>query len=210
MSYLENYIKNRSAEAQQNAFQYIVNDLLRDNKTGNDKLQTLTGVDMERKAPVQFVPSMFYVFIYVNGKEKSGNVEFYDAVPVILCTAHDEKSVTGINFNFMPNNIRAAFIDILTGNFQDYYDNEQYSDEFRVNEGLGFVLTNPASLSKLMELCKVLLKFDVSKCIRKYNKNQIFRTRVIENDMLESIINLSFKDAVRGINLAKIQMSGIA
>ena len=205
MSYLENF-KKGGASGQQDAFQYIINDLLRDNKTGADKLTSIGGVDMESSAPVSFVPSMFYAFLYISGAlEKSGSVEFYDMVPVILCTGYDGTKVTGINFNFIPNDVRAAFLDILTGNFKEYYEEDIFDDEFRVNEDLGFVLTNPEEFNKLITISKNLLKYDVSKCIRTYEVKRIFRPRMIENDMLDSIVNLSFKDAVRGINLAKFQ-----
>ena len=166
---------------------------------------------MEDTYPAKFVPSMFYVFLYVGGQEnKIGTNTFYDMIPVIMCTGYDGGMVTGINFNFMPNNVRAGFIDIITGGFKQYYEEDIFEENAKVDETLGFLMSNPKELDTLIKFASEQLHFNISSCMRKYDVSKIFRPRMIENDMLDAVVNLSFSDAVRGINLAKLQMKLIS
>lgn len=208
MRYLEDYLKNKSGNMEALAFDYLINDLLRDNLTGNDKQRNIGGLNMEKDAPTSFVPSMFYIFVYFNG-EKSvlGDAEFYDMVPMILCTSFNTESITGINFNYVPNDVRAAFLDILTESYKSFYDHDMFDDGFRVNEKFAGKLIDTVSLTAVLDLMKTQLKVDLNKCIRTYKRKNILKARMIEMDMWEYIPYLSFKDAVRGINLAKVQMS---
>ncbi len=208
MGYLEDYLKNKSGKQEALAFDYLINDLLRDNLTGNDKQKNIGGLNMEKDAPTSFVPSMFYIFVYFNG-EKSvlGNAEFYDMVPLIFCTSFSAESITGINFNYVPNDVRAAFLDILSGSYPSFYGHDMYDDGFRVNEKLSGKLVDATTLTSVLNLMKTRLGVDLNKCIRTYNRKNVLKARMIEMDMWQYIPYLSFKDAVRGINLAKVQMS---
>jgi len=211
MGYLDGFNKSNASAEQQAAFKYIITDLLRDNKRGSDKSQTIGASNMEDTYPASFVPSLFYVFLYIGGQEnKMGTKTFYDMVPVILCTGFDGSKVTGINFNFIPNNVRAGFMDLLTNGFKKYYEEDIFEESPKVDETLGFLLSNPKELSTLMAMAKDALHFDFSACVRSYDIKNIYRPRMIENDMLDAIVNLSFSDAVRGINLAKLQMQLIS
>ena len=190
------------------SFEYLVNDLLRDNLSGNDKQREVTGLNMEQDSPTNFVPSMFYIFAYFNGEKNiMGDESFYDMVPLILCTSVDQKTITGINFNFVPNDVRAAFMDIITDSYSQFYDHDMFDDGFRVNEKFGGKLIDQKNLTVILTLLKEKLGVDLNKCIRTYNRKRILKSRMIEMDMWKYIPFLSFKDAVRGINLAKVQLS---
>lgn len=190
------------------SFEYLVNDLLRDNLSGNDKEREVTGLNMEQDSPTNFVPSMFYIFAYFNGEKNiMGDESFYDMVPMILCTSVDQKTITGINFNFVPNDVRAAFMDIITDSYSQFYDHDMFDDGFRVNEKFGGKLIDQKNLTVILTLLKEKLGVDLNKCIRTYNRKRILKSRMIEMDMWKYIPFLSFKDAVRGINLAKVQLS---
>lgn len=208
MTFLENYEKNRGGKYEKLAFNYLVNDLLKDNLTGDNKQREITGLNMEQDSPTNFVPSMFYIFAYFNGeKNVSGKDSFYDMVPMILCTDADTKTITGINFNFVPNDVRAAFLDIITDSYSQFYNHDMFDDGFRVNEKLGGKLIDQKNLSVVLSLLKEKLGVDLNQCIRTYNRKRVLKSRMIEMDMWQYIPFLSFKDAVRGINLAKVQLS---
>jgi len=206
MGYLEDYNKSKGKASETAAFNCLVNDLLRDNLMGDEKQRELTGLDMEKLAPTNFIPSMFYIFAYFNG-EKSvlGDASFYDMVPLILCTSFDSKNVTGINFNYVPNDVRAAFLDIITGSYPSFYEHDMFDDGFKVNEKLGGKLVDRKNLTSVLDLMKDRLGVDLNKCIRTYNRKNILKSRMIEMDMWKYIPFLTFKDSVRGINLAKVQ-----
>lgn len=205
-SYLELY-KKGDKKMEQEAFNRIVNDLLRDNLKGAAKQKEVTSVDTEGAA-TRFVPSSFYIFGYLCAdKDKPTGGAFYDAVPMIFCTGATPKSVEGINFNFLPNDVRAAFIDIITGSYPSFYGREVYEGKPAVNENLAAKIVDKKNLGTMLVLLKSELHVDLSKCIRTYDRSKMLNPRMIEVDEWKYIPFLSFKDAVRGATLAKAQMS---
>lgn len=209
MSYLSEFKKADLQAKEKEAYEYLVNTLIRDNKRGNDKIIGLSGVNMEDKSPTSFVPAMIYTFLYNSqNKDTVGNGKFYDRVPLIFCTGFDRKTITGINLNYMPNDVRAGFLDIIVGNYEDFYEDLD-GRNFKVNEKLGSILTNPQAFVSVLPLIKGLLKFDVSKCLRTYNRKDILFSRLVETDAWGLVPYLVFKDAVRGVDLAKAQIKNL-
>ena len=186
------------------AFTLIVNDLLQNNLTGADKQRTLTGYDMESVAMTRFVPSMFYVFMYNNPTKNDPS--FYDRVPMILCTGFTDNTVTGINFNYLPNDVRALIIDTILESYTDFYSEKNLSGGgFKLNKKLAIGLIG-GGMSMFLKALSEKTKIDISSAVRTYNTNFIIKTRMLEYDMWNYIPVLSFKDAVRGINLANAQI----
>ena len=187
------------------AYDYFVTSLL--DKNLSEASDSVSPMDMELKSPSDFVPSMMYTMMYVNPTKSSmGRNNFYDVAPLILCTSCNSKNVTGINFNFIPSPVRAIFLDFIMSVGKEYYEDES-DNEFRINDKLAFVLSSPAPLSKIISFFKEKFGFDLSPCIRIYDRNFILKSRMIEIDMWKYVPFLVFKDAVRGINLADIQQS---
>ena len=187
------------------AYDYFVTSLLDKNLSGAS--DSVSPMDMESKSPSDFVPSMMYTMMYVNPTKSSiDRNNFYDVAPLILCTSCDGKNVTGINFNFIPSPVRAIFLDFIMSVGEDYYEDES-DNEFRINDKLAFALSSPATFNKIVSLFKEKFGFDLSPCIRTYDRNFILKSRMIEIDMWKYVPFLVFKDAVRGINLADIQQS---
>lgn len=204
--YMDLYKKSERSKAEKDAFDVLVGDLLSKNKFGAEKSRELSAMNMEQSAPTNFVPSMFYIFMYVNPTpEKESGGQFYDVCPMILCTGVDQKSVKGINFNFLPNDVRAAVLDILTDGYKSFYDdaNGAGGNELKVNKGLGMSLTR--GLDGVLAFIKSKTNMDISRCVRTYSRKFMLKTRMIEYDQWKYIPFLVFKDAVRGVNLAKLQ-----
>lgn len=207
--YRELYNDNPTA-FEKEAFDVLVNDLLRDNKMGAVKQRTLSGMDMESRSPARFVPTMFYTFIYVSKDiEESKEGEFYDRAPLIFCTKFTPDALFGLNMNLLPNDVRAEFLDVLVESYRDFYKDES-SEDFRINEKLATVLQSSNLLRGFFDLLKQSkIKFDLNQVLRVYKVKNIFRSRLIEMDMWKYIPFLNFKDSVRGINLAKLQVEGV-
>lgn len=211
MTFLEEYTRTVNKDAvSKSAFDYLITDLLQKKLVGNDKIRTLTGVDMERGSPTNFVPSMIYVMMYHNNKS-DGIVQgknFYDVVPLILCLSCDLKYVTGINFNFVPNEIRAKILDLISSD--GIVDNIVNSDsnDFKINQKLGTRLMS-GNVTELISYLKETTGVDISMCIRKYDRKNIINSRLIEYDMWMYIPFLNFNDAVRGVNLVNVQVDMI-
>lgn len=207
------YNKVNKKRYEEDAFNTLIKNLLSNDISGKDKMQTIVSHDMEKNSPTDFIPSMFYIFMYAkNEKENVGNMQFYDMCPLILCTGSDVLTVTGINFNFIPNDVRAAVLDILTGDFQNFYDDVEYNgkDDLIVNETLGSMLITEKGVSGVIQYIQAKTNIDIKSCIRTYNKHNILKSRLIEYDQWIHIPFLSFRDAVRGINLAKLQMNMVS
>ena len=205
--FFDDYKKGLHEGKDKEAYNLIVKDLLQNNLTGIDKQRTLLGYNMESTAMTRFVPSMFYVFMYNNPSKDDAS--FYDRVPLIFCTGFSGKTVTGINFNYLPNDVRAMIIDKILDSYPNFYKEEHLSGGgFKLNEKLATGLIGGAT-SVLVKMLKDICKVDVSSAIRTYNTQCIIKTRMLEYDMWSAIPMLSFKDAVRGINLAKAQIDTI-
>lgn len=211
MSFLSEY-KSGNRKAMENyAFQYLVTDLIQKSDTGYKKTREISGLNMEQMAPTQFIPSMFYMFMYVSeAMEKVGSLQFYDAVPMILCTSCDFNSITGINFNYIPNDVRASILDIITGAYKDFYSSALDGDgNFKINNNLGTILTQPKMHEDFVRMINNNTGIDISKCSRTYLRKNIIKCRMIEYDMWKYIPYVTFTDAVRGAHLASVQLATV-
>ena len=212
MTFLEQYQKGDRSYYEKEAFDVLVTDLMSRNLTGQRKSRELTALNMEQDMVSNFVPTMFYIFMYVsNSPEKLKDTEFYDLCPMILCTGVDQKYVMGINFNFIPNNIRAVILDIITGDYKDFYETMTTTvpNGAVVNNMLGSILTSKDGLKNIMIYIKMRTGVDLSSCIRRYDRSMIVKPRMIEYDQWHYIPFLSFKDSVRGASLAAVQAAVI-
>ena len=211
--YLDLYKSSERSKLEKQAFDVLVTDLMVKNLTGAEKSQELTAQNMEQKMTSNFVPTMFYIFMYVKqDPETFMNLPFYDACPLIFCTSVDVKSVTGINFNLIPNNVRASFLDVLSNDYQEFYKNmdETSPDAMVLNQNLGTLITSEKGLSTLLQYFKAKSGFDLTSCVRKYNRSNIQKTRMIEYDQWSYIPFLTFSDSVRGTSLAILQSEFIS
>ena len=104
MGYLDDYIKADRSLKEKESFDFLITDLLSRNLRGVDKQRTLTAHNMEEFTKNKFIPSMFYIIMYAKADQPEilGDNEFYDVAPLIFCTNVNDKSITGINFNFIP------------------------------------------------------------------------------------------------------------
>lgn len=210
--YYDLYNKGERSKLENEAFTLLVTDLITKNATGDSKQRSIVSHNMEQFAQTNFLPTMFYIFMYARpAKEKIGSIEFYDACPLLLCTSVDEKTVTGINFNYIPNDIRARFLDVLTGCYKDFYENVENndSDGLELNNSLGKTITYEGGINGLFAYMKEKAKIDLSLCLRKYDRRFIIKTRMLEYDQWMYIPFLTFKDSVRGASLAKVQADAI-
>lgn len=192
------------------AFDYLVTNTLGSPKFGQDKLVELPGMDFESTFNKHMLPSMIYTFKYeTKSKETIGKAKFIDYVPVMLCVTNEDKFVTGINFNFLPNNVRAEFLDIIYNAYKDFYVNK-LSDAVEknnaiLNEEFANFLIKEDTRQSLFKLLESKLKYPILSAYRKYDKSKIKNQRLIEFDMWKYIPSLVFVDAVRGAGLVEIQ-----
>lgn len=206
--FLELYKSKDKAYHEKNAQEYLVDILLQKKLKGDDKTTTLTALRMEETLK-EITPSMFYTFQY-NAKDPVvlGKTSFVDCVPLILCTSVDKKTVCGINFNMLPNDVRASVLDIIYKAFESFYKDDVYGQkpgEVKLNSKFMGMLVNKLSLKNFLNVLKDKTGVDISKAYRQYNISGMSNVRLVEYDQWRHIPFLSFKDAVRGASLANIQ-----
>lgn len=213
MGYFSNLYKGGDRKGYENqALEYLVGDLLDRKLTGVTKSKQLSAMDMESSAPDIFVPSMFYTFMYTSpNSENAGKFEFKDRVPLILCTSNESGYVTGLNFNMIPSNIRAVILDMIVDSNKDFYENKIYSSgNFIVNQAFANSLINETSRTEILNIFNRGTGIKVSNSFRVYDKSYIMNPRLIEYDTWKYIPFLNFKDAVRGVELGKLQVEMIS
>lgn len=207
--YLETYMKSNKDQMEKEAFDFLITDLLSRDLRGTDKQRTLTAHNMEDMLKDQLVPSMFYLLMYAKSDkpEVIGKNEFYDVCPLIMCLNVNDKFVTGLNFNFLPNDVRARILDLIVESNQKFYQEIETSNinSIKVNDTLGSILISDKGVSSFLLFVKSKTGLDVSKCVRTYDRKNIMNVRLIEYDEWHYIPYLSFKDSIRGSSLANVQ-----
>ena len=189
------------------AFEYLVTDTLDKNLRGPYKSKQVTGLDMESYIRDVY-PSLIYTFKYNSEHiDKQGNYEFRDYVPVIFCMYVDRDYIYGINFNLLPNDVRAKLLDVIGDTNPEFYSYGIYNEGLQLSNALMNQLMNEESRKKLLQVFDSLTGIKVSNAYRKYKKTAIENIRLIEYDVWDYIPSLVFTDSIRGASLAAVQKS---
>ena len=209
-NFVEFYKTANKKQLEQEAMEYLVTDTLQKRLTGPYKSKQFTAMDMESYAPADFVPSMFYTFMYNSPVDENvKNVQFKDRVPLIFCMSYENGYVTGLNFNLIPCDARAAILDRLILTNPNFYENEIIdaipNHKFAINMTLANSVVNPKYREALLYIFDTYTGLKISNCYRTYKEEFILNPRLIEYDMWKYIPFLTFKDAVRGIPLTLLQ-----
>jgi hypothetical protein len=204
--YKDSHLQAMSAQATKS----LVQMLLVDNARGANKSNELTGMNMESTFNYTLLPSMIYTFLYNSpDSEHINETNFKDHIPVILCTSFDGKYVTGINFNLIPNDIRANLLDIIYNAFKNFYTNDVEKavakNKATINEKFANLLVNEKTRADFLKILNDKLGINVSNAYRVYDVKYIKNVRLIEYDNWKYVPFLSFKDSVRGAGLATLQ-----
>lgn len=201
------YKSGSKTDYERSAFNVFISDYLKDKRRGPTKSKEFTAMDMETTSPADFVPSMFYTFMYDSPTDDTaGTVNFKDAVPLILCATNEGGNISGINFNLIPCDARAGLLDLIIESNTKFYSDKIFSTpEFIINTTFANSLIDPKSRTEILRIFDNTTGLKISNCYRVYNKKYIKNSRLIEYDVWKYIPFLVFKDAVRGASLAEVQ-----
>lgn len=192
------------------AMEYLVEDTLV--KPVRGKSKQFTAMDMESKFSGVVYPSMIYTFMYdTDTKERTGSLDFIDYVPCMMCMTNDATSITGLNFNLLPINVRISVLDFIYNSYKGFYtktlSDAVVSGTAVLNEKLASFLVRDDTRNALLKYLDDMTGVKVSGAYRMYKKEHIKNIRLIEYDAWKYIPFLLFKDAVRGAGLASVQAS---
>lgn len=210
MGFYDDYRNNADKRALEKlAFEYLVTDTLDKNLKGPSKSKQVTGMDMESLAKTIY-PTMVYTFKYNSEHlDKEGKYEFRDYIPVIFCMNIDKDYIYGINFNLLPNDVRARLLDVIAKSNPRFYSYGIYNEGLQLSDALMANLIDENKRKELLRVFDGLCGVPVSKAYRRYKKEFIENPRLIEYDVWSYIPYLVFTDSIRGANLAVIQKSMI-
>lgn len=187
----------------------LVNDTLSNPLIGDNKLTDLESIDMESQVKVQFMPSLFYTFLYLAENDTIAGVYAVDYIPVVLCAKKSGKFVEGINFNILPNDMRAVMLDAIDNSLDNYYTKrglrEAQSGKLAINETFGNILMDDSKRIQFMKYFETKTGVSIMSAYRKYNISHISKPRMIEYSDYKYIPLLYCEDSVRGIALNELQ-----
>lgn len=208
--FVDFYKENRgNADVLAYAKQVLIGDTLSKPLLGLAKLQDLESSDMESKISEPFMPSLFYTFKYVAETDVIAGMPAVDYIPIMLCFKKSGKYVEGVNFNLLPNDMRAVILDAIDKSFDNYYTdkglNEAQKGELAINETFGSILVSDSGKMQFLKYFETKCGVPISKAYRRYNLSHISSMRMIEYGNYKYIPLLYFDDAVRGASLSKLQ-----
>lgn len=199
---------NTSVEYYNLAKEYLIDDKLRSKNIIPSK--QITGMKMESQLNLSIYPSMFYTFLYnTDTIQQYGTLQFIDRVPLLLCMTNISGVISGINFNFIREDIRPILLDIIYNSFESFYSNDLSNavnnNQYLINNKLANIFINDQTRNVFLSWLDKKTGIKISNTYRIYNKNYISNIKLIEYDEWKYIPFLNFSDAIRGINLAILQ-----
>lgn len=192
------------------AQEYLVRDTLDLKLRGDAKKRELSALDYESKLGGKIIPSLIYTFMYDGTMEEIVKGEkFKDAVPIVLCMFNEDGLMGGLNFNMIPNDIRAYILDTIYNSWKPFYDKLLFAEtkgaDDCINKDLASIFMTPENRAKFLKMMDDITGVKVSNAYRVYRMDKMQNVRMIEVDMWKHIPFLSFKDAIRGASLSAIQ-----
>lgn len=208
--FVDFYKENRgNADVLAYAKQVLIGDTLSKPLLGLAKLQDLESSDMESKISEPFMPSLFYTFKYVAETDVIAGMSAVDYIPIMLCFKKSGKYVEGVNFNLLPNDMRAVILDAIDKSFDNYYTGKgldaAQNGEIAINETFGSILVSDSGKIQFLKYVENKCGVPITKAYRRYNLSHISSMRMIEYGNYKYIPLLYFDDAVRGASLSKLQ-----
>jgi hypothetical protein len=202
-----------------NANEYLINDLLSLNLSGEDKIKDIDGMDMESDLSGQIIPGMIYTFIYKSSKriEDDADINFGDKFPMLLCTnikilnkdINGKKStqlnIQGINLNFLDDKQRLILLEFIVRCYQKFYEDDVFNSVEKnssiINSDFGNKLSDPNFLKMLLEKTSI----NLSHCFRSYNIVNCKNIRLIEYNLWKYIPFCSAKRIINNLSIEQIE-----
>lgn len=203
------------------AYESIVKNLFLENKHGKEKAMGLDEYDSESNSKLTLIPGHIYMFKYITDtttKYDDGRIkfEYYDTLPLVLCTGNNKNVIQGINLNLCNYSLRALILNDIY-NLDPAFFNSNAS--IQAHQGQQPISQNICKFLSHDGQAK-LLKYIIKKKYHLKNEGFIFRTyniskikdiRFIEPWQWQYIPFLKYKQSVKESILTMIQnITGIS
>ena len=193
---------------EEKAYDYIISELfLNDSKDA--PLGEFNAI--EGTMTKTFVPGNIYIFGYKADNKLQVNVdeihsfEFYDKMPIILCTGVNKKYVSGINLNMCPCNVKTCVLNEIWNLDPEFYNSQSTSNKPFSENTLKF-FADTRNIPKFQKYLVSKYKVEDSFLIfRNYLIEKIERPKYIEHWIWKYVPFLTYKASIREATLKLIQ-----
>lgn len=203
------------------AYESIVENLFLLNKRGKWKAMGLDEYDSESNSKLTLIPGHIYMFKYITDtatKYNDGHIkfEYYDTLPLVLCTGNNKNIISGINLNLCSYELRTLILNDVYNLDPDFFNTkaseQAHQGQLPISQNISKFFINDNGQTKLLNYIKKKYNLQNTGFIfRTYNIKKIKDIRFIEPWQWQYIPFLKYKQSVKESILNMIQnITGIS
>ena len=203
------------------AYESIVENLFLLNKRGKWKAMGLDEYDSESNSKLTLIPGHIYMFKYITDtatKYNDGHIkfEYYDTLPLVLCTGNNKNIISGINLNLCSYELRTLILNDVYNLDPDFFNTkaseQAHQGQLPISQNINKFFINDDGQTKLLNYIKKKYNLQNTGFIfRTYNIKKIKDIRFIEPWQWQYIPFLKYKQSVKESILNMIQnITGIS
>ena len=203
------------------AYKSIVENLFLLNKRGKEKAMGLDEYDSESNSKLTLVPGHIYMFKYITDtttKYNDGHIkfEYYDTLPLVLCTGNNKNMIQGINLNLCSYELRTLILNDVYNLDPDFFNHkaseQAHHGQLPISQNISKFFMNDDGQAKLLNYIKKKYNLQNTGFIfRTYSIKKIKDIRFIEPWQWQYIPFLKYKQSVKESILTMIQnITGIS
>lgn len=203
------------------AYESIVENLFLLNKRGKLKAMGLDEYDSESNSKLTLIPGHIYMFKYMTDtttKYNDGHIkfEYYDTLPLVLCTGNNKNIISGINLNLCSYELRTLILNDVYNLDPDFFNTkaseQAHHGQLPISQNISKFFMNDDGQTKLLNYIKKKYNLQNTGFIfRTYSIKKIKDIRFIEPWQWQYIPFLKYKQSVKESILNMIQnITGIS
>lgn len=203
------------------AYKSIVENLFLLNKRGKWKAMGLDEYDSESNSKLTLIPGHIYMFKYITDtstKYNDGHIkfEYYDTLPLVLCTGNNKNIISGINLNLCSYELRTLILNDVYNLDPDFFNSkaseQAHHGQLPISQNISKFFMNDDGQTKLLNYIKKKYNLQNTGFIfRTYSIKKIKDIRFIEPWQWQYIPFLKYKQSVKESILNMIQnITGIS
>ncbi len=197
------------------AYESIVENLFLLNKRGKWKAMGLDEYDSESNSKLTLIPGHIYMFKYITDtatKYNDGHIkfEYYDTLPLVLCTGNNKNIISGINLNLCSYELRTLILNDVYNLDPDFFNTkaseQAHQGQLPISQNISKFFINDDGQTKLLNYIKKKYNLQNTGFIfRTYNIKKIKDIRFIEPWQWQYIPFLKYKQSIKESILNMIQ-----
>ena len=197
------------------AYSSIIENLYIKNLWGKEKAMGIDEYNSEQNTKLTFIPGHIYTFRYNASKPTIYNkddihFEYFDSLPILLCTNYNKNIISGINLNFCNYALRTLILNDVYNLDPEFFEHEA---SIQAHRGLLPISKNITKFFMIKNNQTLFLKRIVEKyhienydiIFRTYNSSNIKTIRFIEPWQWQYIPFVNYKYNIKTNILQLIQ-----